>query len=277
MDLNDAFLAKVIYDDMRGMDRVIDQELKKQAAEKEKSRREAEHRMRTKKLLAERDLEHQQQISIIKDENERLYAELEIMRQVVAQKNSILQNAKENLESFHKLSIVLQENLDKEKKEKEVIKNMLLNANLLEIAEINGTIKSEMAEERALLHKWMLSRNSFWELAYRLSKDYGLDLSMDELKEKAKTIQDELLADGFSAPDYKEQWDENTKHLIEPEVQKDIIEQEIAENAELRQLNEELSLEEKLEIIRIDREMNLLKQGIDPDASLKDQIKPSRK
>ena len=267
MDLGNIFLAKALYNDATGIDKLIDKELAESAKAHEDLERDREARMRTAQIVNLQGDVFKQKISEFHTENQRLFAELEVMRQVVAKKNEALAKAKENLESFHKLSIVLSEQAEKEKKEKEILKNMLLNANFLELAEVNETLKDEIAGERAFLHKWILSRNSFWEMAYRMAKEQGLDITMEDLKARADQIKDELIESGFSAPEFKDEA-KDLPSLTTDETQKEII------NEEIKRLSGNLTLDQKLELANIDMQMNLIKQGIDPNLPLKEQIKP---
>lgn len=273
MDLSDMFLGKALYDDATRMDKIIQKGIDEDNQLREDIALIRSERMKRQKMLNAQSQQYEEAIDIIKDENEKLYAELEVMKQVVKKKNEALQSAKDNVASFNKLAIILNEQAIKEKKEKEILKNMLLNGNFLDLAEVNDTLKGEIAEERAFLHKWILSRNSFWEMAYRLAKENGIDITMEELKEKADNLKDELLKDGFSAPEFKDQTND-LPDLIQTDVHKGIIDNEIIENEEIRRLKGQLTLEQQLELVEIDAKMNLLNQGIDPDLPIKEQIKP---
>lgn len=273
MDLNDMFLTKALYDDATRMDKIIQKGIDEDNQLREDIALIRSERMKRQRMLNKQSQQYEEAIDIIKDENEKLYAELEVMRQVVKKKNEALQSAKDNVASFNKLAIILNEQAIKEKKEKEILKNMLLNGNFLDLAEVNDNLKGEIAEERAFLHKWILSRNSFWEMAYRLAKENGIDITMEELKEKADSLKEELLKDGFSAPEFKDQANDLTD-LIQTDVQKGIIDEEVKENEEVKRLKGQLSLEQQLELVEIDSKMNLLNQGIDPDLPIKEQIKP---
>lgn len=273
MDINDLFLGKIILDDMNNMDRMIQQGLRESEEQERRAEQSRRNRLKMERELSKLENAHEQKLALVKDENARLNAELEVMRKVVANRNAVIQAAKKNLNEFQNFAVVIQEKLDKERKEKEIIKNMLLNANILELAEMNGTIKEDMAGERALLHKWMLSRNSFWELAYRLAKEQGLDITMDELKEKADLIKAELVESGFSAPEFKNEDNKEISDLTSEENNLTVIDAEIKNLKELKKLKGEMTMDEKMEIIRIDSEMNLLKKGFDPQLPLEQQIK----
>jgi DNA repair exonuclease SbcCD ATPase subunit len=273
MDIGNLFLGKAIYDDATRMDKIIQKGIDEDNKLREDIELIRSERMKRQRALNKQSQAYEEKIDIIQDENNKLYAELEVMRQVVKKKNEALQNAKNNLESFNKLAIVLNEQALKEKKEKEILKNMLLNGSFLDLAEVNDTIKGEIASERAFLHNWILSRNSFWEMAYRFAQEHGIEITMDELKAKADSLKEEVMKNGFSAPDYKNSVNE-LEELIKPEVHKEIIDNEIKDNDEVKRLKGELSLEQQLALVEIDTKMNLLNQGIDPDLPIKELIKP---
>lgn len=276
MDFGKIIIAKALYDDLKGMDKILGDDIANNKRIQEEILDQRARQEGLKRILDAKDVEHNKKLEAIKDENLHLYAELEIMRKVVNQKNEVIKKARDNLVSYQKLSIVLTEDAKREKAEKEILKETLLNANFLELAEFNGKVKEEVAEERAFLHKWILSRNSFWEMAYRLAKENGIDITMEELKRRADEIKDELLEAGFSSPEFKEESDKvkGLKDLSTKEYQNDLIDEEVEEQKEIKKMNGELSLDEKLKIADIDYQMELLKEGIDPDLPMSEQIKP---
>ena len=100
-----------------------------------------------------------------------------------------------------------------------------------------------------------------------MAKEQGLDITMEALKTRADQIKYELIECGFSAPEFKDEA-KDLPLLTTDETQKEII------NEEIKILNGNLSLDQKLELVNIDMQMNLIKQGIDPNLPLKEQIKP---
>lgn len=86
MDIGDMFLAKAIYDDATRMDKII----QKGIDEDNQLRKDIElirsERMKRQRALNDQSKAFEEKIDIIQDENNKLYAELEVMRQVVKKK-----------------------------------------------------------------------------------------------------------------------------------------------------------------------------------------------